>query len=376
MPLNRFAVSLKRPIVSAMDDSPEILASYAEASRPYYELGGAITPKECAMRSWRYFLEINSACNLACPTCTKGNKEGYEHQTGIMDEELMQKCIDKIKLENPEAIVFLYGNSEPFLHPRLAHCIRSVKERGLNAQISTNLNYFKNQEVVLEVLNSGLDFMIISLSGFTQDVYVKGHHGGNIEKVKENMALLGQLRYETGNKFPISVNYHVYNDNQHEVELMKEYAAAHNIGFFTSKARAISMENAIQYCRDHDAEAALYQVQEGRVDLNLALPPIGDKYKAAMERLIISPLKAREMYKDLPIHKVCPVGDMFTFIRHDGKTELCACAADRRITIGDYLDTTANELSAQRRGHSLCQQCQKYRMNLYFHIVDKKQWLE
>lgn len=356
-----------------MGDSPEILAQYAEASRPFYELGGAITPRECAMRSWRYFLEINSACNLACPTCTKGNKEGYDHKNGIMDPELMEKCIDKIKLENPEAIVFLYGNSEPFLHPRLAECIRSVKARGLNCQISSNLNYMRNVE---EFLESGLDFMIISLSGFTQDVYVKGHHGGNIEKVKENMAILGDLRYKSGNKFPISVNYHVYNDNQHEVELMREYAAAHNIGFFTSKARAISMENAIQYCREHDDDATPYEVQPGRVDLNHALPVIGETYVLAMDRLVINPLKAREMYKDLPIHKVCPVGDMFTFIRHDGKTELCACAADRRITIGDYLDNTADELSAQRRGHSLCGQCQKYRMNLYFHIVDKKQWLE
>jgi hypothetical protein len=94
-----------------------------------------------------------------------------------------------------------------------------------------------------------------------------------------------------------------------------------------------------------------------------------------MERLKINPTKAREMYEKYPVRKVCPVGDMFTFIRHDGKTSLCACVADRRISIGDFLDTPAETLSEQRRGHSICGQCQKYRMNLYFHIVDREKWV-
>ncbi len=351
--------------------TPEIRAQYDEASKPYIENGGAITLRETSMMSWRYFLEINSACNLACPTCTKGNKEGYDHQNGIMDEELMQKCIDKIKLENPEAIVFMYGNSEPFLHPRLAHCIRSVKARGLNCQVSTNLNFIRDID---EFIAAKPDFVIISLSGFTQEVYVKGHAGGHIEKVKENMAILGDALYKAGNPFPVSVNYHVYNDNEHEIELMREFAKAHNIGFFTSFARAISMENAIQYCRSKDADATGYEVQAGKPDWNHALPPIGDRYVATMERLKISPQNAVAMYSKYPVMPVCPVGDMFTFIRHDGKTSLCACVADRRIVLGDYLATSQEDLSSSRRGHAVCQQCQKYRMNLYFHIVDREKW--
>ena len=190
-----------------MTDTDEILAAYAEAAKPYWQGGGAITAKECSLRSWRYFLEINSACNLACPTCTKGNKEGYDHQTGVMEPDLMEKCIDKIKSENPDAIVFLYGNSEPFLHPRLVECIKSVKRRGLNCQLSTNLNFLRNEEQVKGVLESGLDFMIISLSGFTQEVYVKGprrraHRQGQGEhgdprrpalQVRQQVSDLGQL---------------------------------------------------------------------------------------------------------------------------------------------------------------------------------------
>ncbi len=65
---------------------------------------------------------------------------------------------------------------------------------------------------------------------------------------------------------------------------------------------------------------------------------------------------------------------MFTFIRHDGKTQMCSCTADRRITLGNYLTTTPEQMIEQRTGHAICKQCIKYRTNLYFHIVDREVW--
>jgi MoaA/NifB/PqqE/SkfB family radical SAM enzyme len=352
----------------------ELIADYVEASRPFIEGGGAITAKEYGMKSWRYFLEINSACNLACPTCTKGNKAGYDHETGVMDPDLMEKCIDKIASENPNAIVFLYGNSEPFIHPRLPECIASVKRRGLRCELSTNLNYVQRLD---ETLDARPDFMIISLSGFTQDVYVKGHAGGNIDKVKANMLLLGEANSRASQRIQISVNYHVYKDNGGaELESMRAFAAECGIGFFTSTARAISMENAIQYCREHDESAERFAIQENRPDWNNLLPPVSKQWNETMDRLKIPPDKARGMYDKYPVAKVCPVGagGIFTFIRHDGKLQLCACTADRRITQGNYLDATPDEMIEKRTDHAICQQCMKYRLNLYFMICQRDLW--
>lgn len=356
--------------------SPELEAEFEQARKPFVD--GAIEEAHTKLKPWRVFLEINSACNLRCPTCTKGNMgevdgKKYEHQTGLMDMDLMERILDKIQSENPNAIVFTYGNSEPFLHPKLPECIAAIKRRGLHPEMSTNLNHLQRVE---ETLDAGLDLMIISLSGFTQEVYVKGHAGGNIEKVKANMRILA----EANNARPlekrvrIMVNYHVYTDNAHEIPLMNEYATNLGLEFFTSLARAISMENAIQYCRKHDPEATPFAVQEGRPDWNHALPPIGQTYIDAMDRLKIPPTKAREMYKDLPKLKACPINHMFSFIRHDGKISLCACVADRRIVVGNYLDMTADERIEKGYDHAICQQCLRYRMSHYFHIVDRAQW--
>lgn len=355
--------------------NPRLEKAYEESAQLFWQSGaggGALAEKQSKMRSWRYFLECNSLCNLHCPTCTKGNLGiGYEHQTGIMDWDLMQRILDKIKSENPEATILAYGNSEPFIHPRIHEVISSIKSRGFRCEMSSNLNYIHHID---EVLSAGLDFFIISLSGFTQEVYSKGHQGGQIEKVKANMRLVGEANKAHG--VLIRVNYHLYKDNEHELKLMEDYATECGLGFFVSTARAISMENAVQYCREHDPEATPYTVQSNRPDWNHLLPPVSQQWKNTMDRLHIPPTKAREMYSHYPVHHVCPVGagSMFTFIRHDGKVQLCACTADRRITLGNYLDMSAEDMIRKRTGHSFCQQCIKYRTNLYFHIVDEEKW--
>lgn len=346
---------------------------YELASIPFIDSEGAISAGHTKLKSWRYFLEINSACNLRCPTCTKGNMDGYDHQTGWMEMDLMEKILDKIKSENPDAIVFTYGNSEPFLHPKLPECIVAIKRRGLHPEMSTNMNHLQRVE---ETLEAGPELIIISLSGWTQEVYEKGHAGGKIDKVKKNMETLAHANNARPleRRVKILVNYHVYKDNQHEIPLMNEYATNLGIGFFTSYARAISMENAIQYCRSKDSEATPFEVQSGRPDWNHALPPIGETYVKAMDRVVIPPTQAREMYQKWPQLKACPIAHMFTFIRHDGKVSICACVADRRIILGNYLDLDQDERLVMRHDHAICQQCLKYRLSYYFHIVDQKAW--
>ena len=359
--------------------TPELQKAMDDAAIPFWQGGGAITEADTKLKSWRYFLEINSKCSLHCPTCTKGDETGYEHRTGVMAPELMERILDKVALENPKAICFLYGNSEPFLHPRLPECVAAIKRRGLNAQLSTNLNFVRRLD---ELLAARPDMIIVSLSGFTQEIYERGHAGGDIGRVKANMRLMAEAnalliqKDGGGPGVDIQINYHLYNDNQHEVELMREFCKNLGLGFFTSYARAISMENAIQYCRLHDPEATPFEVQAGRPDWNAALPPSGQIYQDAMKRLVKPPTLAREMYRDVPMASVCPVGagSLFTFIRHDGKTQLCACVADRRITLKDYLDTTPDELIAQREGHAICKACLKYRLPLYFMIQGHEQW--
>jgi hypothetical protein len=117
--------------------SPELEAQYAEASRPFVD--GAITEEAIRLKPWRVFLEINSVCNLRCPTCTKGNQPAvnglkYDHQTGIMDESLMERILDKITSENPKASSF-FMVIPGLASSRLPECITALSAGPFSAII-------------------------------------------------------------------------------------------------------------------------------------------------------------------------------------------------------------------------------------------------
>ena len=352
---------------------PELIQEYGLSALPYLESNGPIPAFALAMKSWRYLIELNTACNLRCALCTVGNQSGYDYYkgNGLMEMELLEKILDKMQSENPNAIVCPYGNGEPMLHPKLPECLAAIKRRGFTVELATNLNLLKRVD---EVLDAKPDLIIVSVSGFTQEVYSKNHRGGDIEKVKENLKLLKEAVVRTGNKSRIVVSYHKYCDNQHEIEPMKQFVEKLGFGFWTSWARVISIENTVQSLRELEGNSEPFAIADNGLDLNTAFPPSNPEFVKNMERLQFHPKKARQLYKRFPVSKVCIIADTFTYIRHDGQVQLCAWNNDRRLTIGNYIEMDQEQLSEARRGNPLCSECLKYRLNLYFHICDCDKW--
>lgn len=362
----------------------DLARAYDEARRPYRE---TITPipeeaftQSTGDSSWRYFVEINSACDLHCPMCIQGDTTGFSHKNGIISQELFERIIDKIQRENLRADVCLYGNSEPFLHPRLAQCIRTVRDRGLTCIVSTNFNHCKRLREVVEAAPS---ILIVSLSGFTQDVYARAHRGGNIETVKENLRRLSALRADLGSELPVLVHYHLYRDNWgEEYDRMKALAVELGFAITGTWARAISMEKAIQFLRRRERERTGHVPAPrpgpepgGLSDWQAMIPDVTDEFVRDVQRLGISPEEATAFYARFPTPVVCPVGDLFTYIRYDGSVSLCSCFADRRLQVAtDFLQVSQEQIRARRRGQSICHECLRYKMHMYFHILDEPMW--
>lgn len=360
-----------------MDISPELVAAYALAARPFSEAEGPIPASVLGLKSWRYLIELNTGCNLHCALCTVGNREGYDYLPGnkLMDMTLLEYILEKIRFENPSPIVCPYGNGEPFLHPKLPECIQAIKRRGFRCEVATNLNYMDRVDDFLEAQP---DFVIISVSGFTQETYAKSHRGGNLEKVKNNMRLLKGASLRHGDKVAIAVSYHMYNDNLDEMSQMEEFVKQFGYQFMISWARTISIENTVQSLREIEKnegkEIAPYGLTADGLDLNKAFPPSKPEYMASMDRLRFHPKKAVRLYEQFPVSSVCLIADVFTYIRHDGTVQLCAWCDDRRLGLGKYLEMNQEQISAARRNHPLCKECLRYRLNLYYHVVDCMKW--
>jgi MoaA/NifB/PqqE/SkfB family radical SAM enzyme len=358
-------------------NAEELAAAYALSARPYIEADGPIPASVLGVKSWRYLIELNAACNLRCALCGTGNSEGYDwnHKNDLMDMALLEKVLDKMQSENPGAIVCPYGNGEPMLHPQLPECIAAIKRRGFRCEVATNLNHVNRLE---DFLKAGPDFVIVSVSGFTQETYQKSHKGGNMERWKDNLNILKDASNRCGGSVAIAVSYHMYEDNLHEVPLMESYVKNLGFQFMVSWARTISLENTIQSLRKMDVEDGVpvvpYRVVEGIPDLNKAFPPSKPGYEANMNRLRFHPKKARELYARFPVAPVCIIADVFTYIRHNGQVQLCSWTNDSRLVLGDYLSMTQEQLSAARREHPMCDECRKYRLNLFYHVVDCNRW--
>lgn len=354
----------------------ELKAEYALAARPYIEAPGPTPESALSLRSWRYVLEISSMCNLKCALCHAGNREGYEYKPGVMDMGLMERILDKIKSENPAAVVCCYVNSEPFLHPHIAECVASIKRRGFRCEFASNLNHMSQLD---QVLAAKPDLLTVSVSGFTQPVYERAHRGGNIETVKKNIKELVEANIRGNQKIHLGVSYHMYEYNLgEELEQMRKFTEDLGIQFLLSWGRCITIENTVQALRklekDRTGRDVPYTVSKTFPDLNVIFPPASEEFIKSMQCIRFHPEKAMKLYERWPVSKVCLIADVFTEIRWDGQVQLCAWTDDRRLTLGNYLDMTQEQISAARRGNPLCEECLRYRLPLYFHIVDCTKW--
>ena len=113
----------------------------------------------------KIFIDTFNKCNLRCELCPTGkNAEGREK--GSMDFSVFKKIMDEIG--DYLWILNLYNWGEPLLNKELFRMVRYAKQKKIDVVISTNLNIF-NDDICSEMINSGLDQLIVSLDGTSQE---------------------------------------------------------------------------------------------------------------------------------------------------------------------------------------------------------------
>ncbi len=89
---------------------------------------------------------------------------------------------------------------------------------------STNAHYLTDA-VAKKTVESGLDRLIISIDGTTQDVYKQYRVGGNIDKVIEGAKNIVKWKKELNSKTPfIFFQFLVVKPNEHQIEDIKRLA--------------------------------------------------------------------------------------------------------------------------------------------------------
>ena len=126
-------------------------------------------------------IEPTTSCNLRCPECPSGLRS-FTRPTGMLEEKQFKKIIDEVH----KKLLYLtfYFQGEPYLNPQFFELIKYASQKNIYTATSTNAHYL-SPENAIKTIDSGLDRLIISIDGTTQDVYEQYRIGGSLQKVLE-----------------------------------------------------------------------------------------------------------------------------------------------------------------------------------------------
>jgi radical SAM protein with 4Fe4S-binding SPASM domain len=115
-----------------------------------------------------------------------------------------------------------YFQGEPFLHPDFLQLIKQAKQHKIYTATSTNA-HFINQQKAAEIVASGLDRLIISIDGLTQETYEQYRVNGKLEKVLEATNHLITAKRERKSKTPYLIfQLLAVSANEHEIPQIHE----------------------------------------------------------------------------------------------------------------------------------------------------------
>lgn len=147
-------------------------------------------------------IETAAICDLACPFCYR---ESILTPDKIIDEALCYSIIDQASELGVPSIKFNW-RGEPLLHPKLPEFISYAKSKGiLETIINTNAVTLSKKKSI-ELIDSGLDFMIYSFDGGTKNTYEKMRPGrfkkNEFDNVYDNIRNFNELKNKMSSPFP------------------------------------------------------------------------------------------------------------------------------------------------------------------------------
>jgi radical SAM protein with 4Fe4S-binding SPASM domain len=165
--------------------------------------------------------EPTTSCNLRCPECPSGLR-AFSRPTGMLQKDFFTETIDDLSKDLSYLVFYFQG--EPFLNPEFLSMVKYAAEKKIYTATSTNAHYLKD-EIAKRTVESGLDRLIISIDGTTQETYEQYRVGGNLSKVLEGAANIVKWKRELKSKTPFVIfQFLVVKHNEHQVEDVKRLA--------------------------------------------------------------------------------------------------------------------------------------------------------
>jgi len=170
-------------------------------------------------------MEPTTACNLRCPECPSGLR-AFSRPTGNLKEDFFRDTIDELHKDLLYLIFYFQG--EPYINPKFLEMVKYADQKGIYTITSTNA-HFLNDENARKTIESGLNRLIISVDGTTQEVYENYRKEGKLDNVLMGARNVVKWKKKLNSKTPhIIFQFLVVKPNEHQIPEI--YKLAEEIG--------------------------------------------------------------------------------------------------------------------------------------------------
>lgn len=264
--------------------------------------------------------EPTTSCNLRCPECPSGLRS-FTRPTGMLDPHFFKEQIDQMHRH----LIYLtfYFQGEPYLHPQFLDMVSHASKRRIFTSTSTNAHYLDDDKAEATV-RSGLDRLIISIDGTTQETYEQYRIGGRLEKVLDGTRNLVKWKRRNKSKSPqLIFQFLVVRPNEHQIEEAKKLASEIGVDKIEFKT------------------AQIYDYEEGS-----PLIPLNSKY-SRYTKIPHHGAAGNESSKyrlKNPLHDHCWKMWHSCVVTWDGKVVPCCFDKDAKYVMGNLQDKSLNEI--------------------------------
>jgi radical SAM protein with 4Fe4S-binding SPASM domain len=134
----------------------------------------------------------------------------------MLKPELFESTINQ--LASRLSYLIFYFQGEPYLHPQFLDLVAYASRKRIYTATSTNAHYLNDKNAKATV-KSGLDRLIISIDGTTQETYESYRIGGSLEKVIEGTKNIVRWKRELKSSTPhVIFQFLVVKPNEHQID--------------------------------------------------------------------------------------------------------------------------------------------------------------
>jgi radical SAM protein with 4Fe4S-binding SPASM domain len=138
----------------------------------------------------------------------------------MLPEAMFQALIDELAATLVNLTFYFQG--EPYLHPQFIELVRYAANRRIYTSTSTNAHYLTDENA-RRTVESGLDRLIISIDGTTQESYQAYRIGGKLAKVIEGTQNVLRWKRALRSRTPhVVFQFLVVGPNEHQVDEVRQ----------------------------------------------------------------------------------------------------------------------------------------------------------